>query len=222
LICQNTIFVILFLDNNDNMKNGKFGSFFRAILIGLLILMVITGLYSLLAESSKPTEQISLSQLVSDINNEQVSKITVKGDDLEIIYKGGAQKTAKKESETALTQTLANYGVSKDALNQVAVDIQEPSSLLYWLGNILPFAIPLLIIVVFFWLAGRQVKNANLQAFSFGQSRARMVSPEDRKERITFKDVAGVKEAKEDLQEIVEFLKNPKKFSERVFPREFY
>jgi cell division protease FtsH len=212
LICQNTIFVILFLDNNDNMKNGKFGSFFRAILIGLLILMVITGLYSLLAESSKPTEQISLSQLVSDINNEQVSKITVKGDDLEIIYKGGAQKTAKKESETALTQTLANYGVSKDALNQVAVDIQEPSSLLYWLGNILPFAIPLLIIVVFFWLAGRQVKNANLQAFSFGQSRARMVSPEDRKERITFKDVAGVKEAKEELQEIVEFLKNPKKF----------
>jgi cell division protease FtsH len=212
LICQNIIFVILFLDNNDNMKNGKFGSFFRAILIGLLILMVITGLYSLLAESSKPTEQISLSQLVSDINDQQVSKITVKGDDLEIIYKGGVQKTAKKESETALTQTLANYGVSKENLDSVSIDVQEPSSVWFWLSNILPFLIPLLIIVVFFWLAGRQVKNANLQAFSFGQSRARMVSPEDRKERITFKDVAGVKEAKEELQEIVEFLKNPKKF----------
>lgn len=194
------------------MKNGKFGSFSRMILIGLLILMIITGLYSLVTESAAPKEKISISQLVSDINSGTVSKITVKGDSLEIVYKDGGQKTAKKESETALTQTLSNYGVSKENLDKVTINIEEPSSLLYWLGNILPFLIPLLIIVVFFWLAGRQIKNANLQAFSFGQSRARMVSPDDQKERVTFKDVAGVKEAKEELQEIVEFLKNPKKF----------
>lgn len=175
-------------------------------------MMVITGLYSLLTESAKPKEEISISQLVSDINGGIISEITVKGDNLEIAYKDGSQKAAKKEAETAFSQTLANYGVSKEALDGVMIDIQEPSSVLYWLGNILPFLLPLLIIVVFFWLAGRQVKSANLQAFSFGQSRARVVSPEDQKERITFKDVAGVKEAKEELQEIVEFLKNPKKF----------
>jgi cell division protease FtsH len=194
------------------MKNGKFGSFSRMILIGLLILMIITGLYSLITESATPKEKISISQLVSDINGGTVSKITVKGDNLEIVYKDGSQKTAKKEPETALTQTLSNYGVSKENLDKVSINIEEPSSLLYWLGNILPFVLPFLIIVIFFWLAGRQIKNANLQAFSFGQSRARMVSPEDQKERVTFKDVAGVKEAKEELQEIVEFLRNPKKF----------
>ena len=194
------------------MKNGKLGSFSRMILIGLLILMIITGLYSLITESAAPKEKISISQLVSDINGGTVSKITVKGDNLEIVYKDGSQKTAKKEPETALTQTLSNYGVSKENLDKVSINIEEPSSLLYWLGNILPFVLPFLIIVIFFWLAGRQIKNANLQAFSFGQSRARMVSPEDQKERVTFKDVAGVKEAKEELQEIVEFLRNPKKF----------
>jgi cell division protease FtsH len=194
------------------MKNGKIKAFSRNILIGLLVLMLLSALYSLFTGNAKPKETISLSQLVSDINTAKVSKISVQGDDLTITYKDNSQKSAKKETETALSQTLVNYGVSKGALDSVAIDIQELSSLLYWLTNILPFIIPILIIVVFFWLAGRQVKNANLQAFSFGQSRARVVSPDDNKERITFKDVAGVKEAKEELQEIVEFLKNPKKF----------
>jgi len=195
-----------------NMKDGKIRSFSRSILLGLLALMLLTGLYSLLTGSMKSQEEISLSQLVIEINSGKVSKITVSGDNLEIIFKDNSQKISKKESEAALGETLKNYGVSADALKNVAVEIKEPSGLLYWLGNILPFLLPLLIIVIFFWLAGRQMKSANLQAFSFGQSRARMVSPDDQKERVTFKDVAGVKEAKEELQEIVEFLKNPKKF----------
>ncbi len=181
-------------------------------MLGLLVLMILSGLYSFLTGGAKSKEEISISQLSSDISAGKISKITIKGDSLEISYKDNSQKISKKESETALSQTLANYGVSKDVLKDVAIDIQNPSSLLYWLGNILPFLIPLLVIVIFFWFAGRQVRSANLQAFSFGQSRARVVSPDDGKEKITFKDVAGVKEAKEELQEIVEFLKNPKKF----------
>jgi len=196
----------------NDLKDGKIKPFFKTIIIGLLILMLLTALYSLLIESTTKKEEISLSQLVSEINADKVSKIVVKGESLEITFKDNSQKTAKKEAETALSQTLSNYGVSKDALNGVAIDIQDPSSFLYWIGNLLPFMIPLLIIVVFFWLAGRQVKSANLQAFSFGQSRARVISPEDQKERVTFKDVAGVKEAKEELKEIVDFLRNPKKF----------
>jgi cell division protease FtsH len=193
-----------------DQKNMK--SFFRAILVGLLILMLLTGVYSLLAEKSETKEEISLSQLVTEINNGGVEKIAVKGENLEILFKDKTEKISKKEAETSLSQTLSNYGVSKDALKEVAIEIKEPSSLFFLLGNILPFLIPFIIIVIFFWLAGRQMKSANLQAFSFGQSRARVVSPEDKKEKVTFKDVAGVKEAKEELQEIVEFLKNPKKF----------
>ena len=155
-----------------NMKDGKIRSFSRSILLGLLALMLLTGLYSLLTGSMKSQEEISLSQLVAEINSGKVSKITVSGDNLEIIFKDNSQKISKKESEAALGETLKNYGVSADALKNVAVEIKEPSGLLYWLGNILPFLLPLLIIVVFFWLAGRQMKSANLQAFSFGQSQS--------------------------------------------------
>jgi cell division protease FtsH len=81
-------------------------------------------------------------------------------------------------------------------------------------GAILPFLLPFLLIVLFFWLAARQVQRANIQAFTFGQSRARIIQPDSKKERVTFRDVAGVKEAKEELQEIVEFLRSPKKFLE--------
>ncbi len=194
------------------MKENKVRSFSKTILIGFLVLMVLSGLYSLVSERTKPKEEIGLSQLVAEINNGKVSKIAVSGDNLTVDFKDGSQKTSKKESEAALSETLKNYGVSQDALKNVSLEITEPSSLMFWLTNILPFAIPVIVIIIFFWLAGRQVKSANLQAFSFSQSRARMISPEDQKERVTFKDVAGVKEAKEELQEIVEFLKNPKKF----------
>jgi cell division protease FtsH len=78
----------------------------------------------------------------------------------------------------------------------------------------MPIIFPIIFIAVFIWFMTRQVRGAGMQAFSFGQSRARLVSPEDGKSRVTFKDVAGAKEAKEELSEIVDFLKNPKKFFE--------
>jgi cell division protease FtsH len=76
---------------------------------------------------------------------------------------------------------------------------------------LLPFIIPILFIALFFWFLSRQAKGAGMQAFTFGQSKARLTDPDD-KNRVTFKDVAGVREAKTELEEIVDFLKNPKKF----------
>ena len=71
---------------------------------------------------------------------------------------------------------------------------------------------PVLAILFFFWYLTRQAKGSGMQAFTFGQSKARMTDPSDTNNRVTFKDVAGAKEAKEELKEIVDFLKNPKKF----------
>lgn len=78
--------------------------------------------------------------------------------------------------------------------------------------NVLPFVLPVVFIVFFFWFLSRQVKGAGIQAMTFGQSKARITDPSDKHNRVTFKDVAGAKEAKEELKEIVDFLKNPKKF----------
>ena len=94
----------------------------------------------------------------------------------------------------------------------VSIEIKNETGFGFWALNILPFLIPVIFIVLLFWMISRQVKGAGMQAFSFGQSKARIIYPDDKSQKVTFKDVAGVKEAKEELKEIVDFLKNPKKF----------
>lgn len=189
------------------MKN-----FSKHLVVALLILFSLAVLYSFTVGQFTEVSKITLSQLVSGINSGQVKNIIVRGDTLKIERTDGVSQETRKEAEASLTETLVNYGVSTEALNNVAVEVQNPSGVLFWLGNVLPFLLPVLFIVFFFWIASRQMRRANFQAFSFGQSRARMVAPEDRKDRITFSDVAGVKEAKEELGEIVEFLKEPQRF----------
>ena len=184
----------------------------RNLIIGFLILMLLAGAYSVFLESFKAVSSLSLSDLVKKINAGEVKSISVNGDELEVNLSDNSIFTAKKESESSLSETLSNYGVSKEALGKVAINIASPSGLVFWLSAILPFLLPFLLIILFFWLAARQVQKSNVQAFTFGQSRARVVQPDSKKERVTFKDVAGVKEAKEELQEIVEFLRSPRKF----------
>jgi len=194
------------------IKTPPTKSFTKNILTALLIFMILAAAYSLLTDQFKKPESVSFSQLVDEIKAGNVKEITVQGNDLEIIFSSGLIKISKKESESGLLETLKNYGVSEEQLSKFTLSIKEPSGMMVWLSVILPFLIPVLIIVWLFWMAARQVKSSSLQAFSFGKSQARVIAPEDKKERITFKDVAGVYEAKEELMEIVEFLRNPKKF----------
>ena len=121
-------------------------------------------------------------------------------------------KKSKKEAGTALTDTLVNYGVTREQLSTVSIEIKNPGGFRFWFFMLAPFLIPILLIVFFIWFLSRQVKGAGMQAFSFGQSKARITDPNDKSQKVTFKDVAGAKEAKEELIEIVDFLKNPKKF----------
>lgn len=187
-------------------------AFSKNIVAVLLILMLMAGFYSLLSEQLEKKEEISLSQTVTEINDGNVAEIAVSGEELKIKFKDDAIKISRKEAEASLSETLNNYGVSKEQLAKIKIDIKSPSGLMMWLGAILPFLLPLFLIIFFFWMMARQVKSTSLQAFSFGKSRARMIDPANVKERVTFKDVAGVREAKEELMEIVEFLKNPQKF----------
>jgi len=192
-------------------KNQKFnfaGSFVNVLIIFFLVSLI----YSAVADRSDRPEEISISEIVSGIIEEQVESISVEGEKLLITFNDNVVKEAKKEVESSLSETLLNYGVTFEQLNSIDVSVKNPSGFQYWLLMFLPFLIPILFILIFFWYLSRQVKGSSVQAFSFGNSKARFTDPADKKEKITFKDVAGVKEAKEELDEIVDFLRNPKKF----------
>jgi cell division protease FtsH len=190
--------------------------FIKNLLTGLFILLMLVSLYSVIAENRSKSEEISISQLATDISSGKVSQVVVDGESLEVHYdaKNEVIKNAKKEEGTALTQTLVNYGVKPDQLNRVNIQIKNPNGFGFWLLNLAPFVLPLIVVLLVAWFVTRQVRGAGMQAFTFGQSKARIIPPDDKKQRVTFKDVAGAKEAKEELAEIVDFLKNPKKFLE--------
>ncbi len=178
----------------------------------ILIFMLITAAYLAVSDSGKVTPEIPISDLAKSVSIGEVKKIVVAGDKLTITYTNDEIKKAKKEIGSSLSQTLFNYGVSSEALGKTAIEIKDESGFMFLLLNILPFLLPIVFILLFFWYISRQVRGAGMQALSFGQSKARMTDPNDKNNKVTFKDVAGCKEAKEELKEIVDFLKSPKKF----------
>ena len=190
------------------------GGMFSNIINIFIILLIITALYSMFVGDKTDSKEIALSQLVTDVTSSLVQNITVKGDTLNIEYKDGSKKFTKKENGVGVVETLSSYGVSTETLNAIKIDIKGESGFFYWLLQLSPILIPILFILFFVWFLTRQVKGAGAQAFTFGQSKARITDPNDKRNKITFKDVAGAKEAKEELAEVVDFLRNPKKFLE--------
>ncbi|EKE11506.1 MAG: hypothetical protein ACD_15C00066G0001 [uncultured bacterium] len=182
--------------------------------ISLIILFVLlfSGLFILYKGPEEKPAEISLSELASQINESLVKEIVVDENSLVISLKNDKKETSIKEKEAGLTETLKNYGVSQEKLAEVNINIKDNASSSFWLGTVLPFLLPFLLIAGFIWFMLKQAQKGNSQALSFGSSRARVVDPKDKRFRTTFKDVAGAKEAKEELMEIVEFLKTPGKF----------
>lgn len=197
------------LPPDGGMKN----SFFSNFVIGVLILFFVISIYSLIS-GGKSKESISISELARAVEAGEVQSITVGSTGVEATFADGSIKISNKEESASLAETLAAYGVTPEELSQIDVTIDQSGGFFYWLLNLSPILFPILFIAVFVWMMSRQIKGAGMQAFSFGQSRARLTEPDDQKQKVTFKDVAGCKEAKEELSEIVDFLKNPKKFFE--------
>ena len=168
--------------------------------------------YSIVESLIKPSTTIPISTVASDVIGGKVKSITVSGDSLDITYTDDVVKTSQKDPSAGLPETLATYGVTPAELAKVSMTVQGQSGFNFWFMALAPTLLSLLFVGAIFWFLSRQMKGAGMQALSFGQSKARITDPADLSQRVTFADIAGAREAKEELFEIVDFLKNPKKF----------
>jgi len=203
--------------NNGKTKNGaskKQPNFLTQLMGIVLFFIFISAIYSLIVNKKEVTKESNLTDISQAIILGNATGVIVSGSDIKVTLADGTILKANKEPESSLSDTLANYGVSPEALSKTPIEIKNESGFKYFLMSSLPFLIPLIIIGILIYMMTRSVKGAGMQAFNFGNSRARMLDPNDEKNRITFADVAGAREAKQELKEIVEFLREPKKFFE--------
>jgi cell division protease FtsH len=188
-------------------------SFFKNFALGVFFLLAITGLFALfLQKPGTPPKPISLSQLIADINQSKIKGVAITDNELAITYNDKTQATAEKESDSSLSQTLVNLGADKTKLEKIDFETKQNTSVWSWLAPLLLSSIlPLIVFVFIFMMIFRQAKGNAMQAFDFTKAKTRLIGG-NQKEKITFEDVAGLKEAKEELNEIIDFLKNPDKY----------
>ncbi len=182
----------------------------RNSFIYLLILVAVIALVFSFFQPGKATPSKPLSTVAQQINDGKVDVIEVQGDSLSVKPTTGDSYKSRKESGSSLTEQLRAFGVTSERLQPVQIKVKEPSQFGSWIGLLVNF-LPLIIFGAILLFMMRQAQGSNSQAMSFGKSRARMFT--GNKPTVTFADVAGVDEAKEELQEVVEFLKYPEKFA---------
>lgn len=181
----------------------------RNFIIYALVFVALVVLVIQFTQRGPLAEQITLSQLASEIQAGRVSKIEIDENLLRVTYSDQSIAETRKESFPSATEQLNQLGVTTEQMQTVNWSVKKPSDL----SNILTFAsylLPIILVMGVIYFMLRQAQGTNNQALSFGKSRARMFTGDQ--PTVTFEDVAGAEEAKEELKEVVEFLKEPEKF----------
>ncbi len=195
------------MDPKERPGSASFS--FTPLLLIVLFLAFVFAMFNGLSRSRQ--ENIGLNQLAADIRAGKVAEVTVYENRAVVTYNNGKRVVAYSVSQPEFFTQLTSLGVTPEDLDpeRIKIEIVPPSpwgDVLGLIGNLLP----LILIVGLFWVFLRQMQGSNNAALNFGKSRARLILHD--RPSVTFDDVAGAEEAKEELKEVVEFLRDPQKF----------
>ncbi len=187
------------------VSNKKPGNFVR---LGLFWAIIVFGILAVVALVSPQDnlKSVPISDVINSANNGQIAKLEVEGDNVKVTPKGSDNPTEKSVKETGVS--LQDQGLNKTASVQVTVVPQSKTGDTLW--NLAIIIIPVVLIAGFFMFMMRQAQGQNNQAMGFGKSKAKLYGID--KEKVTFNDIAGNDSAKQDLEEVVDFLRHPKKY----------
>ncbi|MGB2965237.1 MAG: ATP-dependent zinc metalloprotease FtsH [Anaerolineales bacterium] len=190
----------------DSGTNNRQSIIYILLFVGIIILVF----YSF-RQQAIDTEDLTIGEVAQEIKTGKLKRVVVNEDELNLIYQDGSEGISHKEPDATFVQQLRELGVTAAQLTpeNVIIEIKPPSP---WFGviNVLGYVLPFIMIAGLFWFVFRQARGGGSAAMNFGQSRARKFTGDN--PTVTFDDVAGIPEAKEDLFEVVEFLREPEKF----------
>jgi cell division protease FtsH len=187
-------------------KPNKIGATIRNILFWTLIMLMILTVIGMMSPPDR-LKEVALSDVINRANAGQVSAIEIEQNNLTITPKGKEKPTEKSFKEAG--SSIYEQGLKKDA--RVKVSIKQPSETGAMVWNIVSLLLPILLIGGLFYFMFRQAQGQSNQALGFGRSKAKLYGND--KEKVVFDDIAGNNESKEDLVEVVDFLKHPKKYA---------
>lgn len=186
------------------------GKIIKNIILILVGFLLITGVFATFSGENQ-VKEVPISEVVNLVDQGKVDSLSVRGDTVVAAIKdSNIKQSARLGQNENIYQILKDSGVSPEKIRQVKIENKTSGTFSSIAAAVLPFLIPLVLISLFIYFLMRQVQGTNNRALSFGQSSVRL--SDERRNKVRFADVAGVKEAKEELREVVDFLRFPQKF----------